>query len=134
MNITHFDDLLVAARAQPEPQRLLLLFAGAALPAQATPAQREAHARGEGGELEPLACVDKHLHELSTFEALVAEARAFVPAWTLVFTAALPGRNGQEPSDAETDQALRSMLESVKAGRLQQFLPFDSNGLPVQLG
>ena len=30
--IEHFDDLLRIARAQPEPQRLLLVFASADLP------------------------------------------------------------------------------------------------------
>ena len=33
MDIQHFNDLLAAARQQPEPQRLLLVFA-AALPGQ----------------------------------------------------------------------------------------------------
>ena len=32
MNIASFDDLLVAARQQPEPQRLLFVFAGVELP------------------------------------------------------------------------------------------------------
>ena len=40
MNITTFDDLLAAARAQPEPQRLLLVFAGAAPGSEPTPAQQ----------------------------------------------------------------------------------------------
>ncbi len=37
MNITTFDDLLAAARHQTEPQRLLLVFAGAELPADSSP-------------------------------------------------------------------------------------------------
>lgn len=134
MNIDHFDDLLAAAHAQPQPQKLLLLFAGASLPADATPAQREAHARGLGGELEPLACVDKHPHELTSFEALVAEARGFVPAWTLLFTAALSGRDGQPPTDADTDAALQRMVAALKAGQIAQWLPFDRQGRPVRLG
>ena len=39
MNIASFDDLLRAARAQPEPQQLLFVFAGAELPAGASAAQ-----------------------------------------------------------------------------------------------
>ena len=42
MNIASFDDLLVAARQQPEPQRLLFVFAGVDLPYDATEAQRAA--------------------------------------------------------------------------------------------
>ena len=49
MNITHFDDLLAAARAQPEPQRLLLVFAGAEPGSEPTPAQRLAFEQGHGG-------------------------------------------------------------------------------------
>ncbi len=46
MNITCFDDLLQAARAQPTPQRLLFVFAQAELPADSTPAQRERFEQG----------------------------------------------------------------------------------------
>ena len=40
MDISSFDDLLHAARLQPEPQRLLFVFVGVELPDDATPAQR----------------------------------------------------------------------------------------------
>ena len=40
MTISSFDDLLQAARSQPEPQRLLFVFAGVELPDDATPEQR----------------------------------------------------------------------------------------------
>ena len=43
--INHFDDLLHAARAQRERQRLLLVFAGTELPEDATPGQRERFAQ-----------------------------------------------------------------------------------------
>ena len=59
MTIRNFDDLLQAARQQAQPQRLLLVFAGASLPAGATAEQRAAFAAGESGELAPLMCVDK---------------------------------------------------------------------------
>ena len=49
----HFDDFLAAARGQTEPQRLLLVFARAECPPDATPAEREAFERGEGGALAP---------------------------------------------------------------------------------
>ena len=59
MNIEHFDDLLAMARAQREPQRLLMVFTTAECEADATPEQRAAHAAGSGGVLRPLMCVDK---------------------------------------------------------------------------
>ena len=37
LNISTFDDLLRAARQQPQPQRLLFVFAGAELPENSTP-------------------------------------------------------------------------------------------------
>ena len=65
MEITSFDDLLQAARQQPEPQRLLFVFAGAELPDECRPRFSARSSRqGEGGELAPLMCVDKAPAEL----------------------------------------------------------------------
>ena len=136
-DIRHFDDLLQAARAQPERQRLLLVFVGSELPEGATPAQREGFARGEGGALVPLMCVHKLPEELASFEALVQESREFeLPdrPWRLLFAAALAGTAGQEPSDGATDQALGRMVEAIKGGAVGPYLPFDRSGRPVQLG
>jgi hypothetical protein len=133
MDIDRFDDLLRAARAQPEPQRLLLVFAGAEMPERPTPAQRAAFEAGEGGALAPLMCVDKDVAELSGFDALVAEAARAGPPWAIVFAAALSGRGGLPPADHQTDAALRHMVEAIKAGRLDGMLPFDRSGEPVRL-
>ncbi len=92
MNIESFDDLLKAARAQPEPQCLLFVFAGAELSEHASAEQRARFDAGEGGELAPLMCVDKVAGELAGFDALVAEAASAGPPWHIVFTAALSGR------------------------------------------
>ena len=77
MDISSFDDLLQAARMQPEPQRLLFVFAAVELPDDATPAQRARFEAGQGGALVPLMCVDKTPQELASFDVLVAEARQF---------------------------------------------------------
>lgn len=134
MNITNFDDLLRAARAQPEPQRLLFVFAGAELPADASAEQRRQFEAGEGGELAPLMCVDKSADELAGFDALVAEAAQAGPPWAIVFTAALSGRGGAAPTSTDAEAPLQRMVDAIKAGRLDGLLPFDRQGDPVHFG
>jgi hypothetical protein len=131
MNITSFSDLLQAAKLQPEPQRLLFVFAGAELPDTASPEQRAQFANGEGGELTPLMCVDKTLAEVPHFDALVAEASDAGPPWTLVFTTALSGRAGVMPTPLDAQAPLQQMVDSIKAGRLDGMLPFNQHGEPV---
>ena len=67
MTISTFEDLLRAARQQSQPQRLLLVFAGASLPAGAAAEQRARFDAGESGELAPLMCVDKDPQALASF-------------------------------------------------------------------
>jgi hypothetical protein len=134
MEISHFNDLLSAARAQPERQRLLLVFAGASLPAGATAEQRARFEVGESGELTPLMCVDKDPLALADFTAMLNEAATAGPPWALVFAAALSGSGGRPPSGSQIDVALQRMVEAVKAGNLSGLIPFDRQGEAVQLG
>lgn len=131
LNISTFDDLLRAARQQPEPQRLLFVFARAELPDDSTPEQRRRFAAGAGGALIPLMCVDKTPDELGTFSALVAESRSPGPEWTIVFVASLAGQGGRAPTSEDAEAPLQSMVESIKAGSHRSFIPFDRNGRPV---
>lgn len=133
MDIASFDDLLRAAREQPEPQRLLLVFADAVLPDDATPEQRARFEAGHGGALAPQMAVDKVPEEVGTFAALVEESRPY-GNWALVFVASLAGSGGRAPSSAEADPVLQRMIESIKAGTFGSLLPFDRNGEPVLLG
>lgn len=127
MNISTFDDLLAAARQQPEPQRLLFVFAAAELPADSTPEQAARFETGQGGALVPLMCVDKTPHEIVSFAALAEEARQFGQPWALVFVAGMPdGRDAEAP--------LQRMVEDVKRGALGNYLPFNARGEPVRLG
>ena len=103
----HFDDFLAAARGQTEPQRLLLVFARAECPPDATPAEREAFERGEGGALAPAVCVDKLPEEIASFSALLEESKAAVPDWRILFVAAMDGRGGHAPNPDEAVQPLR---------------------------
>lgn len=135
--ISNFDDLLQTARAQAVPQRLLLVFAGAELPDDATAEQRTAFEAGQGGALVPLMCVDKRPEELDSFAQLCAEADGQHSGWRVVLAGALSGAQGQTPSDAEVDEALERLLGLVQAGRmdqvLAQMLAFTRDGLAVPL-
>ena len=134
MQIASFDDLLQAARAQPELQRLLFVFAGAELPDDATPAQRASFAAGQGGALVPLMFVDKGPDELSSFGDLVDESKQFGKDWQMVFAAALPGTPQRAPSSEDAEEALQKMVEDIKRGAHGSFIPFNRQGEPVQLG
>ena len=128
---THFQQLLRAAAAEPEPQRLLFVFAAAELPPDATPQQRERFEAGQGGALTPAACVDKAVDDVSSFEALVAESRYASPPWQVVFIVGLSGQGGRAPSPAQVDGALQTMIENVRAGRFGGLLALGPDGEPL---
>ena len=131
MNISSFDDLLRAAQQQPEPQRLLFVYANAVLPDDSTPEQRARFEAGQGGALAPLMSVDKTPEELGTFDALVEESRQFGQDWAIVFAASLSGRGGRAPTSKDADKPLQRMIESIKAGSFGSFIPFDRQGQPM---
>jgi len=131
LRISDFDDLLRIARGQPEPQRLLFVFAGADLPDDCTPEQRADYEAGRGGALLPLMSVDKAPEELSGFAALVEESGQFGRDWAVVFVAALAGRGSRAPTDTETDSVLERMTESIRTGAFGAFMPFDRLGNPL---
>jgi hypothetical protein len=133
MNIESFNDLLLAARAQPQPQRLLFVFVGAELPEGSSAEQRVRFEAGAGGALAPLMCVDKAPGELTTFAALVEESRAAGPEWALVFVAALAGKGGRAPTSKDAELPLEQMVDAIKAGKHGAYIPFDRLGQPVRL-
>ncbi|PXX93742.1 ribonucleotide reductase subunit alpha [Marinobacter vulgaris] len=132
--ISSYTDLLKAADAEPEPQRLLFVFCRAELPDDASEAERAGFANGEGGALTPVVCVDKAPEEVSNFEALVDESRQTGQAWDVVFVAAMSGRGGTAPSSDEAQQPLTMMVESIRLGHVGNYLPLDSKGQAVALG
>ncbi len=133
MPIDDFSDLLSAAQAQPEPQRLLLVFVRAELPEDASEAERVAFAQGQGGALKPVLCVDKLPAELANFASLCAEAERTGQAWDLLFAAGLSGRAGLAPSSDEAEQPLRMMVGAIEAGNIGRFLAFGRSGQPLSL-
>jgi hypothetical protein len=137
MQISNFQDLLKAAAMQTAAQRLLLVFAGATLPDGATAQQRAEFEAGHGGELAPLMCVDKLPQDLNSFAALADEADQLMSAnqqhWQIVFVASLSGSPGLAPSPEQADKALVAMVEAIKVGRIDGFIPFNRQGTPVNL-
>lgn len=134
MTIASFDDLLRTAREQGEPQRLLFVFTSADVPDDATPEQRARFEAGQGGTLTPLMCVDKTPDEWASFDALVEESRQLGQLWDIVFVAAMAGRDGRSPTSVDAEAPLQRMVESIKAGTIDGFIPFDGQGRPVQFG
>ena len=134
MSISSFDDLLQAATQQAQPQRLLFVFATAGVEADATAEQKARFEAGEGGTLTPLMCVDKLPSELASFATLQQEAQQFGQAWDMVFVASLPGAGGTSPTSQQAEAPLQRMVESIKAGGIGSFIPFDVQGRPVQFG
>ncbi len=128
MNISSFDQLLRAARQQPEPQRLLFVFARAELPEDATPADIERFKAGRGGALAPVMFVDKRCDEIDSLAQLVAESRHTGQAWDLVFAGCLGGLGGREPGDDETQAALELMVKSIQGGSVSHLLAYRENG------
>lgn len=134
MSISSFDSLLRAASEQSEPQRLLFVFASAGLPGDATAEQRARFEGGEGGTLTALMCVDKLPAEMASFSALLAESRQFEQPWDIVFVAAMSGSKGLSPTSAQAAAPLQRMVESIRSGRVDGFIPYDVQGQPVQFG
>lgn len=133
MNIETYSDLIQAASMQPEPQRLLFVFAAAELPEGATPEQVSQFESGEGGALTPVLCVDKLPSEAADFAALVAESERTGMHWDVAFVSAMSGRGGVEPNSDEASQPLKMMMEQIQAGMVAQFLPLNRNGEIIQL-
>jgi hypothetical protein len=133
VNISSFDDLLIAARAQLQPQRLLFVFAAIELPEDATVAERERFDRGEGGAFVPRMCVDKSPDEIKSFKLLTQEAGALCQTWGMVFAAAMAGAPGQPPTSEQAAAPLKKMVDDICAGRMHAYIPFGRDGQAVQI-
>ncbi|MBI2233587.1 MAG: ribonucleotide reductase subunit alpha [Micavibrio aeruginosavorus] len=132
-NIESYADLLNAAKAQPEAQRLLFVFTCAELPDDHTDDQKKSFLARRGGALAPVMCVDKLPEELGDFSDLVAESRRTGIRWDVVFVAAMSGIAGIPPTADEAEQPLLLMVEAIKNGHTGNFLAFNTEGEMVVL-
>lgn len=133
MNILNFNDLLVAARQQPQPQLLLFVFAQAELPEDASAEQRRRFTAGQGGALTPVLCVDKRPEELSDFAALAAESQQTGQHWDLLFVSSLSGHGGIVPTSDQAEQPLQMMVQAINSGNIASLLALDSHGESLSL-
>jgi hypothetical protein len=135
INITDYESLLLAAKNQSEPQRLLFVFLKASLPKDHKNEEAVRFHSGQGGQLQPIMCVDRTLSELGVFSDLVAESERMEQDWQIVLVACLSGRNGVVPSSDDATQPLTMMLQTVEnGGDLSKYMAFNRDGTPVQFG
>lgn len=129
MDIHDFNTLLAAARQQPVPQQLLLVFAKAVLHDDHQPQEAERFARGQGGILLPIMCLDRAAGELADFASLQAESARMGEPWQIVFVACLDGSAGGPPAAADVEAALKRMIQTIQTGGdVSRYLAFDRNG------
>lgn len=133
MNIEHFDDLLRVARAQPEPQCLLLVFVQVELPEGSTEVERADFEAGQGGALVPVMCVDLAPERVAGFEQLRAEADGRGAEWAMVLAGALGGQGGRAPDDATVSGALDRLVQRVQMGDIDGLVPFNRAGEALSL-
>ncbi|MGX5915366.1 ribonucleotide reductase subunit alpha [Aliidiomarina sp. Khilg15.8] len=133
MHISSYSDLIELAQQQPEPQRLLFVFAKAEMPPEPTADQQRRFEQGQGGYLVPVTCVDKPAEEVSQFESLVEESKHTGMDWDMVFVAGMSGMGGITPTSEQAEQPLKMMVEQIKAGTIANFVTFDKSGDAVSI-
>lgn len=133
MMISSYADLILAARQQPETQRLLFVFCRAEIPEDASATEVASFQQGEGGALVPVLCVDKAVDEAECFETLVAESKGTGQDWDVAFVSALAGRGGFSPTSDEAQQPLSMMVEGVRLGHVSGYIAISRQGSLIKL-
>lgn len=119
MQITNFNDLLIAAKQEPIPQRFLFLFA------KATSLKNGVKSHHNSGTIAPVMCVDKTVDELTTLSALVKEADSISDKWDFVFIGCLNAHTDVEPH-------LTKMSNDVANGNdLSRYIILDRQERPI---
>ena len=133
MNISKFDDLLLAAKQQEHAQRLLLVFTTAELPDDPSPELRAGFEQGNGGVLVPLMCVHKTPDEVGSFEQLTLQAKEFGRPWTILFASSLSGQGAEPPNETTANQLLNVAVEYIRKGDFARLVAFDVTGQAVAM-
>lgn len=126
--ISMFSDLLAMADEQPDPQRLLFLFASTET------TKKSAKRDDKKGTIEPTMVVDKLPAEVPSFNALIKEADTINKKWDFVFIASLSGNNRQPPSSDDAAPYLDQMTDDVMTGKnIGRYVVFDRKENPIEL-
>jgi len=133
VNISSYEDLLNAANAQADPQRMLFVFAEAELPDEHSKNQLERYKARKGGTLTPVICVDKLASEQCSFAGLVEESRQTGKNWDIVFVACMDAKHKPAHGNDETEQTLKSMVKSIQGGSIGNYLAFNQQGELIRL-
>ncbi len=133
MNISSYEDLLNAANAQPQPQRMLFVFTKAELPGGHTKDQQEQFKARKGGALMPAMCVDKLASARVSFANLTEESRQTGKDWDIVFVACMSAKSGDVTESEEAEQPMKEMVKSIQVGSIGNYLAFDRDGEMVRL-
>lgn len=127
--LTTLDDLVQEARLQPVPQRLLFVLTRAELPDLPTEAQRQHVARGEGGVLLPVLCVDKCPTEIDGMTALLQESKETGIEWDIAFVAVMD----HPMNDDVIETRLAHLVNAVQMGDIGRMVAFNRAGDAMQL-
>ena len=127
--LSSYDDFIKAAKTQDEPQRLL----GFVKKYYKVEEQRQRFQQGEGGNLDPVLCVDKLPDEVDCLEALIKESEETGLTWDVAFAASMSGMLGHAPTTEQAEQPLNMMVESIKGGTVANFLAFNREGELLQI-
>lgn len=133
MNIESYEDLIMAAMEQQEPQRLLFVFAKAELPRGYTQEQQDRFAQGHGGVLTPIICVDKLPGDVMHFHELVEESKKTGQDWDIAFVSSMAGNDGFPPMPEDAEHYLDIMVNKINSGIIAEFLTFNKAGEMVSL-
>ena len=126
--ISMFSDLLSMANEQPDPQRLLFLFASV----KATNKSRKQD--DKKGTIEPTMVVDKLPEEIDTFSDLVKEADGINKNWDFMFIASLNGDMQKAPTSEDAEPYLNKMTNDIMTGKnVMRYVVFDRQETPIEL-
>lgn len=119
MTIKNFTDLISFATKEPTPQQFLFLFVKAD---SKTNAVKTSHS---SGTIAPVMCVDKAVHELTTFKNLINEADTITKKWDFILIGCLSASADPEPH-------LTKMSNDVANGNdLSRYVIFDREERPI---